>query len=77
MQTAVAVLGTISFGVVALSRVEPGNAAWLIVASVCITVIAGQKVMTCQQIFARTPGRPLRHRQGTLPRMLLNQRNRS
>jgi carbon starvation protein len=34
------VLGAISFGVVALSRGEPVNAAWLVVASACIYFIA-------------------------------------
>src|SRR5271163_3080669 len=37
---AVAALGAISFAVVALTRGEPVNAAWLVVASVCIYVIA-------------------------------------
>jgi carbon starvation protein CstA len=36
----VALLGAISFGVVALTRGEPVNAAWLVVASVCIYFIA-------------------------------------
>jgi len=36
----VAVLGAISFAVVALTRGEPVNAAWLVVASVCIYFIA-------------------------------------
>jgi len=49
--TAVAVLGAISFGVVALTRGEPVNAAWLIVGSVCITIAAGQSEKTCQQFF--------------------------
>jgi len=37
---AVTVLGAISFGIVALSRGEPVNAAWLVVAAVCIYFIA-------------------------------------
>jgi carbon starvation protein len=37
---AVAVLGAVSFGVVALTRGEPINAAWLVVAAVCIYFIA-------------------------------------
>ena len=37
---AVVVLGAISFGVVALTRGEPINAAWLVVAAVCIYFIA-------------------------------------
>ena len=36
----VAILGAISFGVVALTRGEPVNAAWLVVAAVCIYFIA-------------------------------------
>ena len=36
----VAVLGAISFGIVALTRGEPVNAAWLVVAAVCIYFIA-------------------------------------
>ncbi|HEY2618004.1 MAG TPA: carbon starvation CstA family protein [Acetobacteraceae bacterium] len=36
----VVLLGTISFGIVALTRGEPVNAAWLVIASVCIYVIA-------------------------------------
>ncbi len=37
---AVAVLGAVSFGIVALTRGEPVNAAWLVTASVCIYFIA-------------------------------------
>ena len=37
---AVAVLGGIALGVVALTRGEPVNAAWLVVASVCVYFIA-------------------------------------
>jgi carbon starvation protein len=36
----VIVLGTVSLGIVALSRGEPVNAAWLVVAAVCIYVTA-------------------------------------
>jgi carbon starvation protein len=38
--TAAAALGAISFGIVALTRGEPINAAWLVTASVCIYFIA-------------------------------------
>jgi carbon starvation protein len=38
--SAVAIAGAISFAVVALSRGEPVNAAWIVVASVCIYLIA-------------------------------------
>ena len=37
---AVAVLGAVSLGIVALTRGEPVNAAWLVVAAVCIYFIA-------------------------------------
>ena len=36
----VAILGAIAMGIVALTRGEPVNAAWLVVASVCIYFIA-------------------------------------
>src|SRR5579872_4758360 len=36
----VALLGAISFGIVALTRGEPVNAAWLVIAAVCIYFIA-------------------------------------
>jgi len=36
----VILLGTISLGIVALTRGEPVNAAWLVVAAVCIYFIA-------------------------------------
>ena len=38
--TAVAVVGAVAFAVVALTRGEPVNAAWLVVAAVCIYFIA-------------------------------------
>ena len=38
--TAIAVLGAVSFAIVALNRGEAVNAAWLVVASVCIYLIA-------------------------------------
>ena len=37
---AVVALGAVSFAIVALTRGEPVNAAWLVIASVCIYVIA-------------------------------------
>ena len=37
---AIALLGAISFAIVALNRGEPVNAAWLVVAAVCIYFIA-------------------------------------
>src|SRR3954447_11018897 len=36
----VILLGTISLGVVALTRGEPVNAAWLVIAAVCVYFIA-------------------------------------
>jgi len=38
--TAVAALGAVSFGIVALSRGESVNAAWLVIAAICIYFIA-------------------------------------
>ena len=38
--TAVVVLGAVSFAIVALARGEPVNAAWLVIAAVCIYLIA-------------------------------------
>lgn len=38
--TAIAVLGAVSFAIVALNRGEAVNAAWLVVAAVCIYLIA-------------------------------------
>ena len=38
--TAVAALGAIAFGIVALNRGEAVNAAWLVVAAICIYFIA-------------------------------------
>ena len=38
--TAVAVLGAVAFAIVALNRGEAVNAAWLVVAAVCIYLIA-------------------------------------
>jgi hypothetical protein len=38
--TGIAVLGAVSFGIVALDRGEAVNAAWLVVAAVCVYFIA-------------------------------------
>jgi carbon starvation protein len=38
--TTVIALGVVSFAIVALSRGEPVNASWLVIASVCIYVVA-------------------------------------
>ena len=40
MWVGVAILGAISFGIVALTRGEPVNAAWLVIAAVCIYFIS-------------------------------------
>jgi carbon starvation protein len=40
MWIAVAVLGAVSFAIVALTRGEPVNAAWLVIAAVCIYLIS-------------------------------------
>jgi len=40
MWLGIAILGAVSFGIVALTRGEPVNAAWLVTASVCIYFIA-------------------------------------
>ena len=40
MWAAVVVLGAVSFGIVALSRGETVNAAWLVVTSVCVYFVA-------------------------------------
>jgi len=37
---AIAALGAVSFGIIALSRGEPVNAAWMVIAAVCIYFIA-------------------------------------
>jgi Carbon starvation protein CstA len=37
---AIALLGAVSFGIVALNRGEAVNAAWLVVAAVCVYFIA-------------------------------------
>ena len=38
--TAVALLGSVAFGIVALNRGESVNAAWLVVAAVCVYFVA-------------------------------------
>ena len=37
---AITALGALSFGIVALKRGEPVNAMWLVIAALCIYVIA-------------------------------------
>ena len=38
--TAIAILGAVSFGIIALNRGEAVNAAWLVVAAVCVYFLA-------------------------------------
>src|ERR1700712_4660656 len=56
----VAVLGAISFAIVALDRGEPVNAAWLVVASVCIYFIAYRfyALFIANRVFGIDPARP-------------------
>ena len=66
---AVIVLGTVSFGIVALARGEPVNAAWLVVAAVCIYFIAYRfyGLFIVNRVFARRSTRPTpayRHNDG-------------
>jgi carbon starvation protein len=65
----VGILGAISFGVVALTRGEPVNAAWLVVAAVCIYFISYRfyaRFITAK-VFGVDPARPTpayRHNDG-------------
>lgn len=66
---AIAALGAVSLGIVALSRGEPVNAAWLVIAAVCVYFIAyryyalfiANKVLG---IDARRPTPAVRHNDG-------------
>ena len=66
---AVAVLGAVALGIVALSRGEPVNAVWLVIAAVCIYLIAyrfyalfiADKVL---RLDARAPTPAVRHNDG-------------
>ena len=65
----VAVLGVISFAIVALTRGEPVNAAWLVVASVCIYFIAYRfyGLFIANKVLGVDAGRPTpayRHNDG-------------
>jgi carbon starvation protein len=57
--TFVALLGAIAFGIVALSRGEPVNAAWLVVAAVCIYFIAYRfyALFIANRVFGVDPNR--------------------
>nr|WP_294531188.1 carbon starvation CstA family protein [uncultured Rhodopila sp.] len=66
---AVTLLGTVSFGIVALARGEPVNAAWLVVAAVCIYFIAYRfyGLFIVNKVFRIDPARPTpayRHNDG-------------
>jgi carbon starvation protein len=66
---AVIILGTVSFGIVALARGEPVNAAWLVVAAVCIYFIAYRfyGLFIANRVFRIDPARPTpayRHNDG-------------
>jgi len=66
---AVVVLATVSFGIVALARGEPVNAAWLVIAAVCIYFIAYRfyGLFIANRVFRVDSGRPTpayRHNDG-------------
>ncbi|PPQ33972.1 carbon starvation CstA family protein [Rhodopila globiformis] len=66
---AVTLLGTVSFGIVALWRGEAVNAAWLVTAAVCIYFIAYRfyGLWIARTVFRIDPGRPTpayRHNDG-------------
>jgi carbon starvation protein len=58
--SAVAVLGAVSFGWLALSRGEPVNAAWLLVAALCTYAVSYRfySRFIASKIFALDPARP-------------------
>jgi carbon starvation protein len=58
--SAVAVLGAVSFGWLALSRGEPVNAAWLLVAALCTYAVSYRfySRFIASRIFALDPARP-------------------
>jgi carbon starvation protein len=57
----VILLGAVSFGIVALTRGEPVNAAWLVIAAVCIYFIA-------YRFYALYIALRALHRQSCIPR---------
>ena len=59
MWSAVAVLGAIAFAIVALTRGEPVNAAWLVVAAVCIYFISYRfyALYITERVFGIDPNR--------------------
>ncbi|HEY4858632.1 MAG TPA: carbon starvation CstA family protein, partial [Xanthobacteraceae bacterium] len=67
--TAIALLGAVAFGIVALHRGEPVNAAWLVVAAVCIYFIAYRfyGLFVAERALGVEPARPTpahRHNDG-------------
>ena len=50
--TAVVILGVVSFGIVALNRGESVNAAWLVVAAVCVYFVPTD-FTGCSSLIAR------------------------
>src|ERR1039458_10519137 len=58
--SAVILLGTVALGIVALTRGEPVNAAWLVVASVCIYFIAYRfyALFVANKVLGVDPTRP-------------------
>jgi carbon starvation protein len=66
---AIALLGAVSLGIVALSRGEPVNAAWLVIAAVCIYFIAYRyyALFIANKVLGVNPGRltpAFRHNDG-------------
>jgi carbon starvation protein len=66
---AIALLGAASLGIVALSRGEPVNAAWLVIAAVCIYFIAYRyyALFIANKVLGVNPGRltpAFRHNDG-------------
>src|SRR6266404_4885625 len=69
MWLGIAVVGAIALGIVALSRGETINAAWMVVAAVCIYLIAYRYygLFICQRLLRVDPLRPtpaVRHNDG-------------
>src|SRR5271165_6283586 len=66
---AIAALGAVSLGIVALSRGEPVNAAWLVIAAVCVYFIAYRyyALFIANKVLGIDAGRPtpaVRHNDG-------------
>ena len=66
---AIAALGAVSLGIVALSRGEPVNAAWLVIAAVCVYIVAYRyyALFIANKVLGINAGRPtpaVRHNDG-------------